>query len=139
MASSSADLVIGKLISLQNEVSSLRRFPDEIKEMKLLLGSMKSFLLDADHRKGAISQSRKDCVKNLPDLAYEVEDTIDAFTYHETKRQRGNNFKRFFQRTLHFPVDLYVRHEVAAKLQDINKRMKSITERAHQFGVPQLE
>ncbi|XVE59671.1 hypothetical protein DITRI_Ditri05aG0064600 [Diplodiscus trichospermus] len=35
--------------------------------------------------------------------------------------------------------DWYVRHEVAAKLQDINKRMKSITERANQFGAQQLE
>ena len=140
MASISADFVIGRLISLlQNEVSSLRRVPDEIKEMKLLLGSMRSFFLDADHREGAISQSRKDWVKNLRDLAYEVEDTIDAFTYYECKRQRVNNFKRFFQRTLHFPVDLYVRHEVAVKLQDINKRMKSITERASLFGVQQLE
>ena len=140
MASISADFVIGRLISLlQNEVSSLRRVPDEIKEMKLLLGSMRSFFLDADHREGAISQSRKDWVKNLRDLAYEVEDTIVAFTYYECKRQRVNNFKRFFQRILHFPVDLYVRHEVAVKLQDINKRMKSITERASQFGVQQLE
>ncbi|XWS73826.1 hypothetical protein CRYUN_Cryun02cG0162800 [Craigia yunnanensis] len=127
MASGSADLVIAKLISLlQNEASSLRRVPEEIKEMKLLLQSMGSFLLDADHKAGPNSQSQKDWVKNVRDLAYEAEDTIDEFTYHESKRQqwRGNNFKR---------------HEVAAKLQDINKRMKNITERAHQFGVQQLE
>ncbi|XWS71404.1 hypothetical protein CRYUN_Cryun03dG0135500 [Craigia yunnanensis] len=63
MASSSADLVIGKLLSLLQKE-------------------------DADHREGAISQSR---------------------------------------------------HKVAAKLQDINKRMTSITERVHQFGVQLLE
>ncbi|XWS73828.1 hypothetical protein CRYUN_Cryun02cG0163000 [Craigia yunnanensis] len=142
MASSSADLVIGKLTSLlENEASSLSPVTDEIKEMKLLLGSMRSFLQDADHRAGAKGLSQNDLVKNVRDLAYELENTIDEFTYYESKRQqwRGNNFKRFFQRRLHFPVDLYVRHEVAAKLQDINKRMKSITERAHQFGVQQLE
>lgn len=143
MASSSADLVIGQLISLiQSEASSLTRVPDEVKEMKLLLASMKSFLHDSDHGASwTISQSQKDWVKNVRDLAYEAEDIIDEFTYHVSKRQqwRGNNFKSFFQRSLHFPEDLYVRHQVAAKLQDINKRMRSITERANQFGVQQLE
>ncbi|XVF47010.1 hypothetical protein PTKIN_Ptkin03bG0074700 [Pterospermum kingtungense] len=142
MASSSADLVVGQLISLvQSEASSLSRVPDEVKEMKLLLASMRSFLQDADDRAGPISQSQKDWVKNVRDLAYEAEDIINEFMYHERKRQqwRGNHFKRLFQRSLHFPVDLYVRHQVAAKLQDINKRMKSITERANQFGVQQLQ
>ncbi|XVE59667.1 hypothetical protein DITRI_Ditri05aG0064200 [Diplodiscus trichospermus] len=142
MASSSADLVIGQLISLlQAEASSLRRVPDEIKEMNLLLASMRSFLLDADHRARPTSQRQKEWVKNVRDLAYEVEDTIDEFTYHETKRRqwRVANCKTFFLRSLHFPKDWYLRHQVAAKLQDINKRMKSMTERANQFGVKQLE
>ncbi|OMO96268.1 hypothetical protein CCACVL1_05018 [Corchorus capsularis] len=44
---------------------------------------------------------------------------------------------KFFHRSLHFPKDLLARRKVAAKLQDINRRMKSITDRAHQFRVHQ--
>ncbi|XVE59663.1 hypothetical protein DITRI_Ditri05aG0064000 [Diplodiscus trichospermus] len=136
MASSSADLVIAQLISLlQAEASSVRGVPDKIKEMKLLLASMRSFLLDADHRAGPNSQGQKEWVKNVRDLAYEVEGTIDEFTYHENKRQQWSvtNCKTFFLQTLHFPKDWYVRHQVAAK------RMKNITQRANQFRVQQLE
>ncbi|OMO76951.1 Disease resistance protein [Corchorus olitorius] len=45
----------------------------------------------------------------------------------------------FIRRSLLFPKDLLARHKVAVKLQDINRRMKSITDRARQFGVQQLE
>ncbi|KAE8705699.1 Detected protein of unknown function [Hibiscus syriacus] len=118
MSSSSVGFVLGRLITLlQNEASSLLRVPDEIREMKLLLESMSSFLVDAD-RVGAGSQIQKVSVKNVRELAYEVEDVIDEFTYHENKRQQWRR---------------------ASKLQDINKRMTSITERAHQFGVQKLE
>ncbi|GMI97488.1 RESISTANCE TO PSEUDOMONAS SYRINGAE 3, RESISTANCE TO P. SYRINGAE PV MACULICOLA 1 [Hibiscus trionum] len=148
MSSSSVDFVLDRLLTLlQNEASSLLGVPDEIREMKLLLESMRSFLVDSD-RVGAGSQTQKLWVKNVRELAYEVEDVIDGFTYHKSKRQqwkrdntwkRGNTCKRFLQRSLHFPKDCYVRHQVAAKLQDINKRMTSITEKARQFGVQQLE
>ncbi|OMO96267.1 hypothetical protein CCACVL1_05017 [Corchorus capsularis] len=45
----------------------------------------------------------------------------------------------FVRRSLLFPKDLLARHKVAVKLQDINRRMKSIIDRARQFGVQQLE
>ncbi|KAE8665104.1 hypothetical protein F3Y22_tig00112686pilonHSYRG00021 [Hibiscus syriacus] len=117
MSSSSVDFVLGRLITLlQNEASSLLRVPDEIREMKILLQNMRSFFVDAD-RVRAGSQIQKVWVNNVRELAYEVEDVIDEFTYHENKRQQWRR----------------------AKLQDINKRMTSITERAHQFGVQQLD
>ncbi|KAK8498237.1 hypothetical protein V6N11_062114 [Hibiscus sabdariffa] len=142
MSSSSVDFVLGRVITLlQNEACTLLRVPDEIREMKLLLEIMRSFLIDAD-RVGAGSQTQKVWVNNVQELVYEVEDIIDEFTYHESKQQQwrlGNTCKIFIYRSLHFPKDWYIRHGVAAKLQDINKRTTSITKRARQFGVPQLE
>ncbi|OMO76916.1 NB-ARC domain-containing protein [Corchorus olitorius] len=125
--------LVERLISvLENETSSLSGLSDEIKEMKLLLMSMRSLLLDAD-KTGEISQREKAWVSSVRDLAYQVEDAIDEFMYHVNRRQQ----MKFFHRSLHFPKDLLVRHKVAAKLQDINRRMKSITDRAHQFRVHQ--
>ncbi|KAK8595854.1 hypothetical protein V6N12_064363 [Hibiscus sabdariffa] len=91
---------------------------------------------------GGRKSNAKGLVKSVRQLAYEVENIVDEFTYHENKRQQwrlDNTCKRFIQRSLHLPKDWYVRHEVAAKLQDINRRMTSITDRARQFEVQQLE
>ncbi|OMO76946.1 putative Disease resistance protein RPM1 [Corchorus olitorius] len=122
---------VERLISvLENEASSLSGLSDKIKEMKLLLMSMRSLLMDAD-KTGEISQTEKAWVSSVRDLAYQVEDAIDEFIYHVNRRQQ----MKFFHRSLHFPKDLLARHKFAAKLQDINRRMKSITDRAHQFGV----
>ncbi|XVF69269.1 hypothetical protein PTKIN_Ptkin11bG0067400 [Pterospermum kingtungense] len=141
MSLSTVNHIVGKLISvLENEASSLSGVADEIREMKLLLRSMRSFLVDAD-RAGASSQRLKDWVNDVRDLAFEVEDIIDKFTYHVNKNRQwsGHNFRSLFQRSVHFPGDLFVRHKVAVKLQDINRRMKTIAERNHLFVIQQLE
>ncbi|KAK8596062.1 hypothetical protein V6N12_064562 [Hibiscus sabdariffa] len=135
MASTSLDPFLGQLIStLENEASSLAGVSNEIQEMKLLFRSITSFLVDAD-RAGENSEIQKAWVASVRDLAYQVEDTIDEYTYHLNRQRQCS----FLHRTLHFPKVLLVRRQVAAKLQDINTRMKSITERANQFGVQQLE
>ncbi|XVF19619.1 hypothetical protein REPUB_Repub11eG0126400 [Reevesia pubescens] len=135
MASISLDPFVGRLIStLENEASSLTGVSNEINEMKLLLKSIRSFLVDAD-RAGENSERQKAWVASVRDIASQVEDTIDEFMYHLNRRRQWS----FIHRTLHFQKDLLVRHKVAAKLQDINKKMNRITERAHQFGVQQLE
>ncbi|KAK8489038.1 hypothetical protein V6N11_013199 [Hibiscus sabdariffa] len=135
MASTSLDPFLGQLIStLENEASSLTGVSNEIQEMKLLFRSITSFLVDAD-RAGQNGEIQKAWVASVRDLAYQVEDTIDEYMYHLNRQRQCS----FLHRTLHFPKVLLVRHQVAAKLQDINTRMKSITERANQFGVQQLE
>ncbi|KAK8596063.1 hypothetical protein V6N12_064563 [Hibiscus sabdariffa] len=135
MASTSLDPFLGQLIStLENEASSLAGVSNEIQEMKFLFRSITSFLVDAD-RAGENSEIQKAWVASVRDLAYQVEDTIDEYTYHLNRQRQCS----FLHRTLHFPKVLLVRRQVAAKLQDINTRMKSITERANQFGVQQLE
>ncbi|KAK8489039.1 hypothetical protein V6N11_013200 [Hibiscus sabdariffa] len=135
MASISLDPFLGQLIAtLENEASSLAAVSNEIQEMKLLFRSITSFLVDAD-RAGENSEIQKAWVASVRDLAYQVEDIIDEYMYHLNRQRQCS----FLHRTLHFPKVLLVRRQVAAKLQDINTRMKSITERANQFGVQQLE
>ncbi|KAE8691740.1 Detected protein of unknown function [Hibiscus syriacus] len=135
MASNSLDPFLGQLIStLENEASSLAGISNEIQEMKLLFQTITSFLVDAD-RAGENSETQKAWVGSIRDLAYQVEDAIDEYMYHLNRQRQCS----FLHRTLHFPKVLLVRHKVATKLKDINTRMKSITERANQFGVQQLE
>ncbi|XP_022731546.1 disease resistance protein RPM1-like isoform X2 [Durio zibethinus] len=135
MASVSLDLFVGKLISaLENEASSLTGVSNEIEDMKHLLNNIRSFLVDAD-KVGESSERQKAWVASVRDIAYPVENIIDEFMYNLNRQRQWS----VIHRTLRFPKDLLVRHKVAAKLQDIKKRMNKITERAHQFGVQQLE
>ncbi|OMO76980.1 Disease resistance protein [Corchorus olitorius] len=141
MSLSTVDLLVGRLISLlENEVASLRGVPDEIKETQRHLRSMRSFIMEADKGREN-SEVHKDWVSNFREIAYEVEDAIDEFTYHVNKhrRWRGNNCQSFFQRSLHFSELLLERRKLAAKLHYINRRMERITKETHQLGVEQLE
>ncbi|KAK8481632.1 hypothetical protein V6N11_071054 [Hibiscus sabdariffa] len=137
--SSSLDPVISKVISvLENEASLLANVGAEIDEIKLELKAITAFLEDADRRSGAvpISETDKQWVASVRNIAYEVEDVVDEFMYHFNKQQqwRGKPL-RFFFKLIHFPKNLLVRHRVAVELQDINKRIKSIAERNERYRV----
>ncbi|KAK8561095.1 hypothetical protein V6N12_048171 [Hibiscus sabdariffa] len=137
--SSSLDLITGKLISvLETEASLLSEVGAEIDEVKLELKAIKAFLEDAEKRSGAVpfSETDKQWVASVRDIAYEVEDVVDEFMYHFNKQQqwRGKP-SRFFLKLIHFPKDLLVKHRVAVKLQGINKRIKNIAERNQRYRV----
>ncbi|KAE8695222.1 Detected protein of unknown function [Hibiscus syriacus] len=137
--SSSLDPITSKVISiLENEASLLTKIGAEINEIKLELKAIAAFLQDADRRTGVVTISETDnqWVASVRDIAYEVEDVIDEFKYHFNKQQqwRGKP-SRFFLKLIHFPKNVLVRHGVAVKLQNINRRIKSIAERSHRYRV----
>ncbi|KAL4353198.1 hypothetical protein GQ457_06G000900 [Hibiscus cannabinus] len=137
--SSSLDPVISKVISvLENEASLLAEIGAEIDEIKLELKAITAFLEDADRRLGVvlISETDKQWLTSVRDIAYEVEDVVDEFMYHFNKQQQWRGKRsRFFLKLIQFPRNLLVRHRVAVKLQYINKRIKSIAERSHRYRV----
>ncbi|OMO61955.1 Disease resistance protein [Corchorus olitorius] len=129
MESSIADLLLGKIVSiLENEVALLSGVRDEIKEIKLELTSMRSFLEDAD--KGVHGKTENVWISSVRDMVYEVEDINDEFTYHVNKQKQLG----FFSKAIRYPGTLLLRHKVAVKLQDIIKRIKSIAERNQRYG-----
>ncbi|KAL4354185.1 hypothetical protein GQ457_06G001060 [Hibiscus cannabinus] len=141
--SSSLDPVISKVVSvLENEASLLADVGAEIDEVKLELQTIRAFLEDADRRSGAalMSETDKQWVASVRDIAYQVEDVVDEFMYHFNKRQqwRGKPSRSFFK-LIHFPKDLLVKHRVAVKLKDINKRIKSIADRNQRYRVSRSE
>ncbi|XP_022718643.1 disease resistance protein RPM1-like [Durio zibethinus] len=141
--SSSVDLVTGKAISiLENEVSLLTEVRAAIDNVKLDLKTMKSFLEDAEEKKGvaANNKTENEWVASVRDIAYEIEDVVDEFMYHFNKqKQWRGKCSSFLLKLIHFPKNLLVRHRVAVKLQDIDKRIKRITERSQRFQVSRLE
>ncbi|KAK8488868.1 hypothetical protein V6N11_071068 [Hibiscus sabdariffa] len=79
-------------------------------------------------------ETDKQWVASVRDIAYEVEDVVDEFMYHFNKQQQWRTKpSRFFFKLIHFPKDMLVKHRVAVKLKDINKRIKSIVDRNQRF------
>ncbi|KAK8561104.1 hypothetical protein V6N12_048179 [Hibiscus sabdariffa] len=141
--SSSLDPVISKVVSvLENEASLLADVGAEIDEVKLELQTIRAFLEDADRRSGAalMSETDKQWVASVRDIAYQVEDVVDEFMYHFNKQQqwRGKPSRSFFK-LIHFSKDLLVKRQVAVKLQDINKRIKNIADRNQRYRVSRSE
>ncbi|KAK8564476.1 hypothetical protein V6N12_036599 [Hibiscus sabdariffa] len=137
--SCSLDLITGKVVSvLENEALLLTKVGAEIDEIKLELKAIRAFLEDADRGLGVVplSETDKQWVASVRDIAYEVEDVVDEFVYHFNQQQhwRGKP-SRFFFKLIHFPKDLLVKHQVAVKLKGINKRIKSISDRNQRYRV----
>uniref|UniRef100_A0A2N9GRE3 Uncharacterized protein n=1 Tax=Fagus sylvatica TaxID=28930 RepID=A0A2N9GRE3_FAGSY len=123
---------------LATEASLLWGVHDVVDDIKDELKSMRSFLVDAD-KKGASSEGEKTWVAKVRDLVYDVEDVIDKFMYHIHGQRIGGQFDMFLHHTIYIPRSLWVRHQIATKLQKINKKIKIISEVNQRYGVDRIE
>ena len=131
-------LIDYSLSVLATEASLLWGVRDAVDSIKDELESMRSFLVDAD-KKGVGSEGEKTWVANVRDMAYDVEDVIDQFMYHVNSQRIGGRFFQFLHHTIYIPQTLLVRHQLATKLQKINKKIKSIPDVNQRYGVRHIE
>uniref|UniRef100_A0A2N9I7S4 NB-ARC domain-containing protein n=1 Tax=Fagus sylvatica TaxID=28930 RepID=A0A2N9I7S4_FAGSY len=131
-------LIDYSLSVLATEASLLWGVRDAVDSIKDELESMRSFLVDAD-KKGVGSEGEKTWVANVRDMAYDVEDVIDQFIYHINSQRIGGRFVWFLHHTIYIPQTVWVRHQIATKLQKINKKIKSIPEVNQRYGVGRIE
>ncbi|KAK2970880.1 hypothetical protein RJ640_027599 [Escallonia rubra] len=132
--------MIGKIVSiLENEASLLSGVYDELDELKRELKGMRSCLEDAD-RKRILTQGEKSWVEDVRDMCNPVEDILEEFIYHRNKPHKGGNkFTKLLYRIIKFPENLLEMHRVASRLQDINKKLKSIPERRQRYLVDPVQ
>ncbi|KAK2997550.1 hypothetical protein RJ639_024839 [Escallonia herrerae] len=135
MALVGVDLMIGKIVSiLENEASLLCGVYGELDELKRELKGMRSCLEDAD-RKRDLTEGEKSWVEDVRDMCNPVEDILEEFIYHRNKPQKGGKFTKHLYRIIKSPNNLLEMHRVASRLQDINKKLKSIPERRQRYLV----
>ncbi|CAK9138804.1 unnamed protein product [Ilex paraguariensis] len=139
LASTTADLLIGKIVlATENEASLIRGLRDELDEIKEEFIGMKAFLQDAD-KKGVLTKAESTWVASIRDLANEVEDVIDEFMYHMNKQHNGDKFSRLLYQTICLPKNLWVKHRIATKLQKIKRKIKFTYERRKRLAIEQIE
>ncbi|CAH8356342.1 unnamed protein product [Eruca vesicaria subsp. sativa] len=133
MSSATVDVGIGLILSLlENETLLLSGVHSEIEKMKKELLIINSFLEDTHKHDGNGSttttttptQLFQTFVANTRDLAYQVEDIIDEFTYHIHSYRSCTKLWR----AVHFPRYMWARHSIAQKLKTVNVMIQSISE-----------
>ncbi|KAF8394078.1 hypothetical protein HHK36_020282 [Tetracentron sinense] len=139
MAEGVLEPVVGKLLSLlEMEASLLGGVPHEFGKIKRELESMRSFLRDSDRRKHN-NNGVNEWVAQVRDVAYDVEDIIDEFSYQLNSRPKRGGFRGYLLQTIHLPKHIWVKRQIATKLQKINTDIMAISERSNRYGFDRIE
>ncbi|XP_043692499.1 probable disease resistance RPP8-like protein 4 [Telopea speciosissima] len=134
-----AEMVILPLIQnlgslLNDEANSLLQVRPEVellhKELKLMTASLKD--ADAIYHK---SERAKEWVRQLRELAFEAEDTIEVFVYEVVQRWRGGVVRKIIK----FPKLLINAHQFRGKIQDINGKITKLKDDQMNYDIKPLE
>ncbi|RLM68895.1 hypothetical protein C2845_PM17G07020 [Panicum miliaceum] len=87
-----------------------------------------------------IDELNKIWVRDLKELVYDIEDSVDAFMVRidAPVHTKPHSFRRFFDRTIGLLTKAQSRHHIADDIQDIKKLIDEVSkrkERYNSFGV----
>ncbi|XP_068642033.1 disease resistance protein RPM1-like [Aristolochia californica] len=138
MAEGTVYFLLGKLASiLEKEASLLGGVRHEIEDIKQELESIRSFLREVDRRKNT-SDGVTTWATQVRDVAYEVEDIIDEFTYQANSSRRGG-IKGKLQSVIQFPSSLVAKHQIATRLQRIKAKVQAISDRKNRYRLEEVD
>ncbi|XP_047969416.1 putative disease resistance RPP13-like protein 3 [Salvia hispanica] len=128
------NLLIKKVISLRGVEGKVRLLKDELK-------SMQSFLRDANRRE-AKEERVRDWIRELREIAFDAEDTIEMFLINvENVKSRGLpiRFTSFPKRMHHLDQIGDEIDSIRARLVTIHKRRVEYEIQIIEAGIPQVE
>ncbi|XP_058112584.1 disease resistance protein RPM1-like [Magnolia sinica] len=117
---------------LVDEANSLKGVDGEVRELRNELESIRSFLRDADSRQDT-DEGLKTWVKQVREVAYDIEDVLDEFMLAQAQEQNGAHGCIDFLHTL--IKQFMVRHQTASSIRDIKTRIRTITERKDAYAL----
>ncbi|KAM3734240.1 hypothetical protein ACB098_10G000500 [Castanea mollissima] len=131
MAEIVVNFVMDKLTTLiQEEVQQLRGVKEEAVWIKDKLEHINALLIAADEMEGR-SPGLDVLIKQLRDVAYDIEDALDEFrllTHHPDHESHA-----FLTRKFSTIKKFIARHQMAAEIQRINSRIQSISDGHERF------
>jgi hypothetical protein len=114
---------------LVQEAQLLGGIRGELQYLKDELESMTAFLQDLAERNEHRKQV-KICMKQVREIAYDVEDCIDEFKYHLGNGSHSSGGPvAFFCRTTYILLNTRVRHRIAKQIQELKMRTTDISDR----------
>ncbi|XP_078158137.1 putative disease resistance RPP13-like protein 3 [Carex rostrata] len=140
MAEGIVNLVLGKLSDVAvKEVLQIQGVGKQVKRLDRELSRIKAFLKDAD-MKQIVNEREKQWVKEVRDVAYDIEDVIDNVLFlkvPENPSRRGRIVgaaKRMWWKCKNLPA----LHNLADKMNDILTRIQEINESRLRYGINSL-
>ncbi|KAF8394135.1 hypothetical protein HHK36_020341 [Tetracentron sinense] len=109
---------------LKQEVNLLRGVKQEVEYIRDELQSIQGFLRDADAREE--SQEVKVWVKQVRDIVYDIEDTLDEFMLRLTQQCLWHGFLGFLYKTVNFVTCLKPHHHLATQIQAIKAKVHDV-------------
>ncbi|PON63354.1 NB-ARC domain, LRR domain containing protein [Parasponia andersonii] len=135
MAESVVTFLLDNLsVQLQDEFRLLRSVRDEVQYIVDELERIKSFLRVADAMEEN-DANLKVWVKQVRDVAYDIEDSLDEFNLRFAPTCGGRAFHARLRNLLRFVKNLRARHRIASEIQGIKSRVGSISEGRRRYAV----
>nr|CAB3492134.1 unnamed protein product [Digitaria exilis] len=125
-------LLIGEY-NLQKRVKGEIRFLQA--ELESMKGAMEKISNTAPEQ---LDIQDKIWARDLRDLSYDIEDSIDTFMVHGDGNESSDllpGIRKFIDRSVNLFRKGKTRHEIAAKIRDIKNRVKEVHERRRRYDV----
>lgn len=132
--------VIGKLVEfLAKEYTAIRGARGDVQYITDELASMNAFLDHLDNCSTKHSVQTQDWRKQVRDMAYDVEDTVDEYARKFPNDPRGGGCCNEFKRWLYDCLHCWPRRDIAAKFAEIKSRAEQVGARRQRYGVSNPE
>ena len=140
MAEAIVSFVIEKLGDLLiEEVVSLYEVHGQVESMERELTRIQCFLKDADVKQKG-DERVKNWVRDIRDIAYDVEDVIDIFIFilNLARRPKRAGFLWFIKRFRFFFSELEARRQLGKEIQSIKIRIHEISSSRATYGIENI-
>ncbi|XP_027097589.1 disease resistance protein RPM1-like isoform X1 [Coffea arabica] len=131
-----AESVVGFLIKqlstlLSQEITLLGGLKSDVQFIKDELGSIKTFLKEAEAKEDNDSQLQE-WLKQVREVAYDTEDVLDDFTFHFARRYK-DGFCGKVGKIYNSIKNLKARHQISLEIKDIKGRVGEISARHQRY------
>ncbi|KAI0519477.1 hypothetical protein KFK09_006925 [Dendrobium nobile] len=130
IASIIADTALTRLTSLKSTLSEVHSRLEHIKSIfEVMSGSLKDIDEMNDYNHAVVAWR-----KQVIDVAYEVEDIVDKYSYL-TRERHQKDFKGVFYKVIHVSRDARTWYQTAFHLKKLETKLENLTNMRNQFGI----